>query len=171
MRLVVLALIIAPSLAHAQEAREVTLVKQLFAELNPLSIEDDTEYCGYVGLDADGALTATPATTGDEGSCLSDDPDMLEVVFASYHTHGAYSPDYYNEVPSGEDMEGDADEGIDGWLATPGGRLWYIDSVDMVASQICGPGCLPADPDFVPGDMGKVQLSYSYDELVEALDY
>jgi hypothetical protein len=56
-------------------------------------------------------------------------------------------------------MEGDADEGIDGYVATPGGRLWYIDTVDMVASQLCGIGCLPRDPKFVAGQNGEIALS------------
>ena len=62
-------------------------------------------------------------------------------------------------------MEGDEDEGIDGWVATPGGRLWYIDTTDMVTFQICGIGCLPSDP-----DSGIIEQSYSYDDLVIKLD-
>jgi hypothetical protein len=115
-------------------------------------------------------LIASKPTRGDEGSCLSDDPHFIEVITASYHTHGGHSLDYFNEVPSGEDMEGDADEGIDGYVATPGARLWYIDSVDMIASQLCGIGCLPADHTFVVGDNGPVAASYSYDDLIIRLE-
>ncbi len=67
-------------------------------------------------------------------------------------------------------MEGDEDEGIDGWVATPGGRLWYIDTTDMVTFQICGIGCLPSDPEFIAGDGGIIEQSYSYDDLVIKLD-
>ena len=67
-------------------------------------------------------------------------------------------------------MEGDADEGIDGYVATPGGRLWYLDTVDMVASQLCGIGCLPRDPKFVAGQNGEIVLSYTYDDLVIKLE-
>ena len=67
-------------------------------------------------------------------------------------------------------MEGDEAEGIDGWVATPGGRLWYVDSSDMVTSQICGIGCLPMDPDFIPGDMGFVAQSYRYEQLVRLME-
>ena len=162
-------LAICPSFAVAQDSAEVALVKATLNELQVVSIAQNVEYCGYIGFDAHDNLIVTPPTRGDEGSCLADDPDALEIITASYHTHGAHSPDYYNEVPSGEDMEGDADEGIDGYVATPGGRLWYIDSVDMVASQLCGLECLHADPAFDPTDDPEVAESYLYDDLVVKL--
>lgn len=166
MRLLLIAAFIAPTAAHSQGADEAGLVKNLFATLNPLSIREGVEFCGYVGYDFDGRLVASAPNRGSIDSCLPDDPAEIEIITASYHTHGGFSRDYFNEVPSGDDMEGDADEGIDGWVATPGGRLWYIDTVDMVASQICGIGCLPADPRFVAGDMGHVAASYAYEDLV-----
>ena len=167
--LVLLGFAILPMQAAAQESAELTFVKALFAQLQPLSIDKNREYCGYIGFDADGVLAASKPKKGRAGSCVPNDPDELDTILASYHTHGAYSPDYYNEVPSGEDMEGDEAEGIDGWVATPGGRLWYIDTQDMVAAQACGLGCVASDPTFVVGDMGQVQDSYTYDELVQTL--
>ncbi|MGI3185958.1 DUF4329 domain-containing protein [Nioella aestuarii] len=171
MRTVLLScLLLAPLPAAAQSAAEEALIRQVFAQIQPISFRENVEYCGYVGLDDDGQLVASRATRGDEGSCLSDDPANIAVITASYHTHGAYSPDYYNEVPSGDDMEGDEEEGIDGWVATPGGRLWYIDTEDMITRQICGIGCLASDPRFVAGDMGHIEQSYSYSELVRLLE-
>jgi len=154
----------------AQSNEETALVKGIFAELNPISIRDKVEYCGYIGITADGDLIASPPTRGDEASCLADDPTEIEVIYSSYHTHGQFSRDYFNEVPSGTDMEGDEEEGIDGWIATPGGRLWYNDTVDMVTFQVCGIGCVPSDPNFVAGDMGTIEQSYSYDDLVILLE-
>jgi hypothetical protein len=168
--LVIAAIALVPVIATAQETSEVVLVSSVFAELQPISFAKNVEYCGYFGFNADGQLIASKPTRGDEDSCLSDDPHFIEVITASYHTHGGHSLDYFNEVPSGEDMEGDADEGIDGYVATPGGRLWYIDSVDMIASQLCGIGCLPADHTFVVGDNGPVAESYSYDDLIIRLE-
>lgn len=156
--------------ASAQANGELDLVKAVFNQLNPISIRDKVEYCGYIGLDAGGKLIASAPTRGDEGSCLADDPTEIDVIFASYHTHGQYSPDYFNEVPSGDDMEGDEEEGIDGWIATPGGRLWYNDTEEMITSQVCGIGCLASDPNFVQGDMGHIDASYSYDQLVILLE-
>ena len=168
--LFIVSLLLFPTVATAQSAAEDALIRQVFAQLQPISFRENVEYCGYVGLDYDGRLVASRATPGDEGSCLSDDPDNITVITASYHTHGAYSPDYYNEVPSGDDMEGDEEEGIDGWVATPGGRLWYIDTEDMIARQVCGIGCLVSDPRFVAGDMGHIEQSYGYRDLVRLLD-
>jgi len=165
-----LILAVMPVVGHAQQADEVGLVKSIFETLQQTSIMENVEYCGYLGFNVDGQLIHSPPTRGDEGSCLSDDPVHIDVITASYHTHGAHSPDYFNEVPSGADMEGDADEGIDGYVATPGGRLWYIDTVDMTASQLCGIGCLPMDAAFVTGQSGDIAPSYSYDQLVTKLD-
>lgn len=162
--------ILAPAIADAQQTAEVTLISSIFEDLQPISFAQNVEYCGYVGFNTDGQLIASKPTRGDEGSCLADDPHYIEVITASYHTHGGHSLDYFNEVPSGEDMEGHADEGIDGYVATPGGRLWYIDSVDMIASQLCGIGCLPGDPAFIEGADGIIAESYSYDDLVTLLE-
>ncbi|MFT5744070.1 MAG: hypothetical protein ACI86S_002149 [Paracoccaceae bacterium] len=154
----------------AQDSAELSLVRGVLAGLQAQSIRENVEYCCYIGFDAAGELIASPATRGDEGSCMPDDPVSLKVITASYHTHGAYSPNYYNEVPSTDDIEGDEQEGIDGYVATPGGRFWYVDSGDMVISQICGLKCLPSDSDFVQGDMGRIAQSYHYDDLVTLLD-
>lgn len=170
MRGIILALGLLPGAASAQDSFERALVKQIFVQLNPVSIRENREYCGYIGFDAAGQLTFSQPTPGDESSCLADDPVGLEVIMASYHTHGAFSLDYFNEVPSGDDVEGDEAEGIDGWMATPGGRLWYVDSGELVISQVCGIGCLPMDPDFIAGADGLIAESYSYDQLVQLLE-
>ncbi len=159
-----------PTTLLGQSIDEEALIRSVFADLNPTSIEQNVEFCGYIGFTADGELAYSQPTRGDEGSCLSDDPTNLELITASYHTHGGFSPGCSSELPSGTDMEGDEDEAIDGWVATPGGRLWYIDTTDMVTFQICGIGCLPSDPEFIAGDSGIIEQSYSYDDLVIKLD-
>ncbi len=169
-RLALISAMVLPSFGLCQSIDEEALMRSVFAELNPMSFDENVEYCGYVGFTSDGELAVSPATRGDEGSCLSDEPENLELLVASYHTHGGYSPDYSSELPSGSDMEGDEDEGIDGWVATPGGRLWYIDTTDMVTFQICGIGCLPSDPAFIAGESGFIEQSYSYDDLVVKLE-
>ena len=62
-------------------------------------------------------------------------------------------------------MEADEDEGTDGYVATPGGRVWYLDTTDMVASQLCGEGCVASDPNFMRGAAGPVASAYSYKGL------
>ena len=166
--LVLLCLSITP--ATAQSTAEVELVKKTLAKLQRPSIRENVEYCGYIGLDRQGNLVASRATRGDAASCLSVDPKNIRVITASYHTHAAYSPDYSGEIPSGQDVEGDEEMGIDGYVSTPGGRLWYVDTTDMVISQLCGFGCLPRDGRFEQGADGKFQQSYTYKELVYRLN-
>ncbi|MCK8462972.1 DUF4329 domain-containing protein [Aliiroseovarius sp. S1339] len=169
MRALMFALFIIPLPTWAQDPGELALVKKVFAKLQPISIRANREYCGYIGYDRSGKLVASKAWRGGKDSCQAGDPVNLETVIASYHTHGAFSSRYANEVPSGDDMETDEIEGVDGWVATPGGRLWYIDTQDMVTSQICGIGCLPMDAKFREGDMGRIAPSYHYDQLIEKL--
>lgn len=156
--------------AWGQSQEEIQLMRGVFAQLQPLSFEQGREYCGYVGLTSDGTLMATAAVRGRRNSCRPAEPNELEVIFASFHTHGAFEGDAGHEVPSADDMEADADEGIDGYVATPGGRLWYVDTTDMVTYQICGPGCLPQDPQFVAFPNATIAESYSYSDLVVFFD-
>ena len=44
---------------------------------------------------------------------------FLEVM-ASFHTHACYDPDADSEVPSVEDLAGDIDESVNGYVATLG---------------------------------------------------
>lgn len=159
-----------PTFCYAQSSEEEALARAIFADLNPVSIEQNIEFCGYIGFTANGELAHSRPARGTIDSCLVDDPMNLDLIVASYHTHAAFSRDYNSEIPSGTDMEGDEDEGIDGWVATPNGWLWYIDTTDMVTRQIYGIGCLPADPAFVEGDSGLIEQSYSYGELVRKLE-
>lgn len=143
------------------------------------SFAQNVEYCGLFGLDAYGRMVATPAKRGERDSCEPPEaPAAWSEVLASYHTHGAYespseSPDGTSpdtEVPSIDDLEADIDEGVDGYIATPGGRLWFNDSVEEVAFQLCGTGCLRADPDFREC-MGDIpQEEYTLDDLIDRAD-
>ena len=152
--------------AFAQPSGEVNLVKSVLNQLQDVSFSKNREYCGYIGYDEKGVLFASNARRGRRDSCLGRAPNNMDII-ASYHTHGSYDPEARAEFPSAADLEGDEDEGIDGYISTPGGRLWYSDSQDMVVSQICGVGCLKQDPKFIAGEDGKIHVSYSYEELQE----
>jgi hypothetical protein len=91
-------------------------------------------------------------------------------VIASYHTHGRFDLAYHNELPSDTDMLNDQSLGVNGWIATPGGRLWFVDSGRMVTKQVCGVGCLPIAPGFYKAQAGDIAKSYSFEELVERLE-
>lgn len=157
--------------AAAQDSAEIAFVKGILAGLQPQSIAENVEYCGVIGFDDAGDLVSSPVSRGDESSCLVEDDGPVVVAIASFHTHAAFAPDYASEFPSVDDVEGDDAEGIDGYVATPGGRLWFIDTAEeIIISQICGVGCLPSDPDFTPGSDGNIAQSYSYNELVTVFE-
>lgn len=149
----------------AQDNAEVALAKATLAALQTTSFEANREYCGYIVIAANGEFMATPAVQGKIGECFADDPPEDSVPVASYHTHGAFEYDTPAEFPSVGDLEADEAEGVDGYISTPGGRFWYVDGVDQIASQLCGIGCLPQDPNFEAGLDGELQISYTIDEL------
>lgn len=151
----------------AQSPEEVAAVKSYMAEVQLLSFENNREYCGIVGYDMAGRIVMSKAKRGRRASCrLGRDPAGIEVV-ASYHTHGSFHEDYDSEVPSVNDVEGDMEDGLDGYVATPGGRLWFVDGQTGISRQLCGLGCLPDDPEFVPEYFGPVAQRYSLDALTD----
>ena len=156
--------------ALAQSRGELAHELDLFAvahfdRIQPLSIRDNAEYCGLFGYDAAGNLAATRAARGDADGCAPhDEPPGFEVI-ASYHTHGAYSEDADAEVPSVDDLLSDFEEGIDGYVATPGGRVWLNLFADTMSFQICGPGCVVPDPNHRPCPGFAPAPEYTIDEL------
>lgn len=146
---------------------EIDFAKSVFRDIQERSINKRREYCGYIGRDAAGALVATEAVPGDMASCLPVWPRVGEIeVIASYHTHGAFDLGYFNEIPSDIDLEGDMSLGIDGWVATPGGRLWFNDGKAGEARLICGVACLPVSPEFYKGTNGHIAKRYSLGDLL-----
>lgn len=154
--------------AAAQDADELRIARQILTELQPLSFEKKREYCGYIGYNEEGVLVASRPVSGTLDGCSAPFPRNLAIT-ASYHTHGDYDHGYFNEIPSDIDMEGDRQFYMNGYVATPGGRLWYIDTQIMVARQICSLSCLPVSKGFRKGGMGDVAESYTYDALREKL--
>lgn len=113
------------------------------------SFAEDIELCGIIFERRDGSLGASSPRPGDEASCgirYFDEPGMRPV--ASFHTHGSHNDKYDSEVPSILDLQSDYASGMDGYVATPGGRFWHIDWRKPAASQVCGEGCLDQDPDY-----------------------
>ena len=151
-----------------QTQAEVAFVSRLFNQLQPVSIADEREYCGLIGIDKQGQLTATKPRKGRESSCLPPSTSWTGMtVVASYHTHGSYSHDYLTEVPSFDDMRTDIEDGTDGYVATPGGRLWYIDARAREARLICGVGCLVRDPNHFDDPDFPIADSYSLWQLLD----
>ena len=165
--LIPVALLATPLATHvwAQDNAEVALAKASLEALQQRSFDANREYCGYIVITANGDLAATPAVQGEIGHCTADEPPEDSVPVASYHTHGAFEYDTPAEFPSVGDLEADEAEGVDGYISTPGGRFWYVDGVDQIASQLCGVGCLTQDPRFEAGLDGDLQISYTINEL------
>lgn len=146
---------------------EIAAVMERLAPLQIMSFADNREYCGYLLRHENGAFAFTDMVRGEPDGCTPVFPlDRVQVI-ASVHTHGAYDPEVSAEFPTVLDMQSDRREGINGYVSTPGGRLWFIDTRRRDVYQICGLGCLPQDPEFQAGDDGWVARKYSYQELVE----
>ena len=150
-----------PTIAQTDDVGE--FAKSILDDLQPRSIAQGREYCGYIYETADGELAATAAAPGAESYCDLPAPD--DGTIASYHTHGGFSEDYDNEVPSVDDVTGDFDAGIDGYISTPGGRIWHVDYSDRIARQLCNARCVTSDPDNDPQDAGFVPQSFTLPEL------
>lgn len=156
------------SAATAQSAEERKFVVHLMNRLQGPSFAQSREYCGYLRRLASGKITSGQISPGTTDGCSPQRPSSGQIL-SSFHTHGGFTEQHYSEVPSVLDMRGDAREGIGGWIATPGGRLWYLDGPSRTARQICGVGCLKQDPLFRPGAQGKVAQIYTLDKLIQLM--
>lgn len=169
----VLALALPAPQALAQDAAEVAFVKAFFKQLQAVSIRENREYCGYFGFDSNGDMVATKPKRGRQDSCEAPEPPAEWDLFASYHTHGAYHIDADTEVPSEGDMRADAEEEVDGYIATPGGRLWFIDTSGPVvrARMLCGRNCLVSDRTFQDDAFPRPRRSYTLRTITERDDF
>lgn len=155
----------APVREATADGAELGFVTALLADMNRRSFAMNREHCGYVGLDPMGNWMASPVIAGAEASCaLPTIPPGMTVV-ASVHTHSTYSPYYASEWPTAQDVATDRASGIDGYISTPGGRLWHVDTDAMVVRDLCGRGCLPQDPGYVAADDGPLRPVMSYAQL------
>ena len=135
-------------------------------DLQSRSVAEGIELCGIIFERSDGSLGASSPREGNEESCgiaYFDEPGMRPV--ASFHTHASYNPAYDSEVPSILDLENDALTGMDGYVATPGGRFWHIDADGPSTTRVCGPGCLPQDPAYRPCPGSEPEPQYSFKQL------
>lgn len=139
------------------------------AQLNAMqtrSFAEKVELCAIVFETSTGELDATEVKVGDEATCdlrYFDEPGMAPL--ASIHTHGAFDENYDSEVPSLIDLEGDIESQIDGYVATPGGRMWRIDWRQERAVQVCAEGCLQQDPSYRPCPGDPIAPVYSSPQL------
>ncbi|MCU4655018.1 DUF4329 domain-containing protein [Roseibacterium sp. SDUM158016] len=154
-----------PTAAKGQSAEETAFVMALMEGMNQLSVRFDREVCGFILRDAEGRYSSTKVSWGGSASCASLPLGHGVIPVSSWHTHAAWARGYDGEVPSIQDVEGDMSMGVNGWVATPGGRLWFVEGATGSLRQVCGRGCLPVDPGFVPEEHGPVPEGFSLDGL------
>lgn len=135
-------------------------------ELQQTSISENQEYCGVIYEDEEGSLHTSEIYEGERAACAFDwGLPLGNHVVASFHTHGGYDRDYDSEVPSVEDLANDADARIDGFVSTPGGRLWHNDWQEQTTTLVCGEGCLAQDGRYSVAPKENVARSYTIDDL------
>ena len=121
-----------------------TFATEVLNSIQGRSIRESREYCGFIVRRPDGILETSRILPGGEDFC--EIMQSSQNVIASFHTHGSYSPRYDNEVPSLNDALSDIEAGTDGYVSTPGGRVWRIDHETRIIEQLCGLGCVTSDP-------------------------
>ncbi len=155
----------APTAESSPTGAELAAAREVLTRLQYDSFTANAEHCGYIGLDQAGQIMLTPINRGSEASCELPAIPAGMTLLASFHTHGTYSPYYASEFPTSDDMLSDMAQNVDGYISTPGGRLWYVDSDTRTVRQLCGRGCLPQDPNYRPEDDGPVEPMFTLADL------
>ncbi|MEP3347673.1 MAG: DUF4329 domain-containing protein [Litoreibacter sp.] len=156
----------ADTLRLGEDARLRAAARQVLTGLQSRSFNTGREYCGLLGRNEDGAIVSTRPRKGNADSCRPHEFRGRGIVaLASYHTHGSYDHDADSEVPSFSDLSADIDEGLIGFVATPGGRFWVNLPDQAISRQVCGIRCLPQDRHFQQGDWGLINTQYTLRQL------
>lgn len=143
------------------------VAQDVLNELQPRSIREGVEYCGAIGYDAyHDEFVVFEASRGQVHKCDFLVPAFNEIeIVASYHTHGNYNTLYDSELPSPEDYYGDKESGTYGYVATPGGRLWFINPKTRSVMLICQNGCIISDRFFAPHVERPIRSFYTIEDL------
>lgn len=96
-------------------------------QINPLSVQQNREYGGWIYRNADNTYGYTSPIPGTVASVNIGNPATSvpagTVANASYHTHGGPDPRFDNEHFSPQDITSDRLARVDGYLGTPAGFL------------------------------------------------
>lgn len=152
----------------ASDTEIVAFATEALNDLQARSLATRTEYCALLLEDDEGNLAVSKIAEGKEAEC--DLPWVLPMgtySVATMHTHGTYSQEYDSEVPSVLDIQSDVDEQIDGFVATPGGRIWFTDWKTETTSMVCGERCIAQDPKYREDAWGQLKQSYTLGEIKE----
>lgn len=147
------------------------IAKQALNIAQPNSFKNNIEYCGLIGYHLSGALLFSPPIPGFRNSCNPGlNPWAWREVVATYHTHGAHTFDSDAEVPSLEDLLADFAEGTDGYIATPGGRIWHVSVKDKKAYMLCDVDCIKSDQNYTDCEALKPVKEYTLKTLKKRID-
>jgi len=50
--------------------------------------------------------------------------------------------------PSVQDLKNDFKQRLNGYIATPGGRVWFNDYNNQISRLLCDIGCIETDPNY-----------------------
>ncbi len=152
--------------AQAQESDLIETARATLAGIQSRSFSQNREFCGLIGRNAQGKLVITRPRRGSQDGCRPKSFFRSDIeVLASFHTHGAHMADETVEVPSTLDLEADAEEGIYGFVSTPGGRFWIIEPEKDRVRMLCDIGCLPQDPSYDVASDEPLKSIYTWAEL------
>ncbi len=154
-----------PVSVFGQDAQITAVAKAALEKAQPDSIRRNREYCGLIGRDAAGRIIVTKARRGSRARCRYPELPRGVQTVATFHTHGAFLRRFDNEVPSVLDLLSEIRAGTDGYVSTPGGRLWFMDGARQEVRLLCDIGCMPHDPRFVRNAMGQIANRYTLDDL------
>ncbi len=152
-----------PDIAPAPVSDIDSYAQRFLNALQPRSFAESREYCGFFVANRDGQVVGTAPRAGTADSCVAG--FIPANAIASYHTHGGYLPNYFNEVPSISDAVSAMDVELDDYVSTPGGRFWRVDGDTGTAITLCGRGCLAQDPIFRPDPRNPIAVRYTLDQL------
>ncbi len=94
------------------------------AAIDPGSIATNTEFGGNIYRLPNGNYSFTlPIPGGPDSVDIPPNIPGSTVAAGDYHTHGAYDPNYYNEIFSSADISGNNGSQLPGYLGTPAGRV------------------------------------------------
>ena len=154
--------------ATVEQPEVESFARARLSELQQRSFAEGVEVCGMIAENSSGELVSRSVMAGDEGTCDIQYFDVRSLLpLATFHTHGGFSYDYDSEVPSTIDMRSDIGGELDGYISTPGGRLWHVDWQDGVARMVCGEGCLPKDERYRPCNAPAPGTTFTLEQLQE----
>ena len=156
---------VSPPANRPGDAQAAQFARAFLNAIQPESVARRAELCGYFYVDAAGNIAATEPRIGTFAGCEMPIPRQSQNIFASYHTHSAFARGYDNEVPSAQDLMSDFEFHIDGYVSTPGGRVWHVDYSSQETRQVCGLSCVYMDPGFRPVGEAQIRASYTVPAL------